>query len=352
MTIHYRNTKKRSTNVRDIHFRRWAARGALKMYWNIAPAKAEGFVKNNFFKPAEYRTTDEENRLLGIGSKFQINVHEKTIQGWKWGEGPAILLVHGWNGRGIQFFKFFELIRQAGFAIITFDAPAHGESSGTTSSYFEWTDTVREFLNPQNGFDIRGIIGHSLGGSAVINALSKENAAVPCALIAPALKLTDIMLNTFRMYGIPAVIYAKVIEDYEHRFGYTLEGDNPADLIPGINTDLLIVHDRLDETVPFSDSQECAGVLPRVRLHSTSGLGHKRILKDRKMIELITEYFIKQRKAASLSEHRRKPLIASKISGKHMEICRTWPENCSYLNMEQHGMKCIHRDTFVKESTG
>jgi len=237
---------------------------------------------------------------LRNGSKFQIDIHGKTIQGWKWGKGPGILFVHGWNGRGIQFYKFFKSLRKAGFTIITFDAPGHGESTGKTSSYFEWTDTVRAILTSPNRFNISGIIAHSLGGSAVINALSKEKVSVPTVLLAPALKLKQILFNTFNLFGIPSVVYKKVIEEYEHRFGYTLKGDNPSNLISQVDTDILIVHDQEDGTIPFLDSKEFSETLPTVRLHETDGLGHKRILTDRKIVELITEYIISQNTAIQM----------------------------------------------------
>jgi pimeloyl-ACP methyl ester carboxylesterase len=300
MAIRFRKLKKISTNVRIVYFRQLATRMMLKLYWNISPAMAKRFVKSHFFKPSDYRTTAEEKRILENGSKFQIDIHGKTIQGWKWGEGSGILFVHGWNGRGIQFYRFFKSLRQAGFAIITFDAPGHGESTGTTSSYFEWTDTVRAILNPHNGFNIIGIIAHSLGGSAVINALSKEKVSVPTVLIAPALKLKQILFNTFNLYGIPAVIYKRVIEEFEHRFGYNMEDDNPSNLIPEVDTDVLIVHDQQDGTVPFLDSEEITETLSTVMLHETNGLGHRRILTDHKIVEMITKYIISQSMAAQM----------------------------------------------------
>jgi pimeloyl-ACP methyl ester carboxylesterase len=251
-------------------------------------------VKNHIFKPADYQIGAEEKRILKNGSKFQFDIHGKTIQGWKWGEGPGILFVHGWNGRGIQFYKFFNSLKRAGFAIVAFDAPGHGESTGTTSSYFEWTDAVRAILTSSNGFRISGIIAHSLGGSAVINTLSKEKISVPTVLLAPAIRLKQILFNTFNLFGIPPYIYKKVIEEYEHRFGYTLDGDNPSNLISQVNPDLLIVHDQEDGTIPYEDSKEIAETLPTVMLHETKGLGHKRILTDRKIVELITEYIISQ----------------------------------------------------------
>lgn len=37
------------------------------------------------------------------------------------------------------------------------------------------------------------------------------------------------------------------------------------------------------------------------------------------------------------------PVVVTKVSGKHAEICRTWAKRCVYWNMEKHKLKCIKR---------
>ncbi|MBT8349637.1 MAG: hypothetical protein KJO26_00145 [Deltaproteobacteria bacterium] len=54
-------------------------------------------------------------------------------------------------------------------------------------------------------------------------------------------------------------------------------------------------------------------------------------------------YTSKKEAMEALTKHKGKPLMVSKISGKYLEICRTWPKKCFYWNMEKHGMKCIQR---------
>jgi pimeloyl-ACP methyl ester carboxylesterase len=51
----------------------------------------------------------------------------------EWGEGPVILCVHGWSNRGLRFSPLIEVLADAGYRLVTFDAPAHGRSQGATS---------------------------------------------------------------------------------------------------------------------------------------------------------------------------------------------------------------------------
>jgi pimeloyl-ACP methyl ester carboxylesterase len=311
MAVRVRNLENNRTNVRMIQAKQTAIRFLLTLLWYSSPDMAVRFVKKHIFSPADYQVSKEEGHILATGTKFQINVHGKTVQGWQWGEGPGVLFVHGWNGRGIQFHRYFGFLRRAGCAVIAFDAPAHGESGGKTSSYFEWTDAVRAILNSPNGFNIQAMIGHSLGGSAAINALSKEKMALPTALVAPALRLKEVLFNTFDLYGIPKPVYRKAIKNYEQRFGYSLERDNPSRLLSAFGGDLLIVHDCQDQTVPFEDSREAAATRPNVVLHETKGLGHRRILEDRRTMEFITGYIMGQIASTQSVQHEdRRPLQA------------------------------------------
>ena len=45
----------------------------------------------------------------------------------------------------------------------------------------------------------------------------------------------------------------------------------------------------------------------------------------------------------SINKYVRKPIMVSKVSGKHSEICFSWPKMCVYWNAEKLGLKCIIR---------
>ena len=45
----------------------------------------------------------------------------------------------------------------------------------------------------------------------------------------------------------------------------------------------------------------------------------------------------------TLEKYWQGPLIVTSVSGKYMEICRTYPKNCIYWNIEKHKFPCIER---------
>lgn len=294
MANRFRELINNSTNNRQFNLKRIAVYSLLKILWHLSPAMAMRLVQANFFKPAGYRTSTSERQILETGTRFQLDLHGEAVQGWIWGNGPRVLFAHGWNGRGIQLHRFFRPLLRAGLSVITFDAPGHGDSEGTTSSYFQYTDAVRAILKPRNGFNIKGVIGYSFGSAAVINALSKENSTIPAVLIAPLLRLQKIFIDTFDLYGIPEVIYLRAIAVYEQRYGYILERDDPHKLLSAGNSDLLIIHDQQDREIPFQHSKEIAEKWPHIELYETKGLGHRRILTDTDVIAVTSKYIITQ----------------------------------------------------------
>ena len=53
---------------------------------------------------------------------------------------------------------------------------------------------------------------------------------------------------------------------------------------------MLIVHDKDDRTIPYTDSKTLSDNTDNFYLHTTEGLGHKQILKDSAVIDVITTY--------------------------------------------------------------
>jgi hypothetical protein len=286
----YFNTHSKSTNVRIQIAGQRAIRTWAQFLWHWAPGLTRWLALRLFFSPASHRMHADEAACLSQGRPFHLRVHDKTLAAWRWGHGPAVLLVHGWNGRGVQFHRFVAALVKAGYTAIAVDMPAHGASSGRITSYFEFTDTLRVLLSKELGLNIEGIIAHSFGAAAAINALAKEGVALNAVCLAPILKLQELLHNTLERYGLPHSLYVALISEFEKRFGYNLEADNPHRLVGDLRGSVLIVHDESDRTAIFEDSAEQARKHGHITLLATQGLGHKRLLTDETVVQVCVDH--------------------------------------------------------------
>lgn len=285
----YSNFQNNSTNDRN-NYKIKLLRITLAFFYYIFPTVIENFIKKHFFAPHSYPLSDQEKKLLNSSKAFEITVHKKSIKCWNWGDGPYIILAHGWNGRGSQFILFINQLIESGHSVIVFDGPGHGQSEGRSSSYFQMTDAVRALIKYIGQENVSGLIGHSFGSSAIVNAISKDNIDTRTILLAPALNIKKILYDTFLSYGIPLHLFNNIISKYEERYGYNLEKDNPLNLIKSIKYNLLIIHDEDDTITPYQESKDVAEKNKSILLRTSQELGHKRILTDPKIIKWTLDY--------------------------------------------------------------
>jgi hypothetical protein len=112
---------------------------------------------------------------------------------------------------------------------------------------------------------------------------------------------------TFNYYGVPEVVYRSLVADMEKYYGYDVHQDNPDVLAKSISSEMLIVHDKDDQTIPYMDSKILSNKKDHIYLHTTEGLGHKRILKDNKVIEVIAMYVLNGQTHPKMEEKQHFP---------------------------------------------
>jgi pimeloyl-ACP methyl ester carboxylesterase len=302
MSNAYFNTEKASTNVRFNTLRQASIHSLLSLAWSLAPGLTQRLLLRLFSTPQAYKTSAAEAACLGRGQPFQVPVNGNRIKAWKWGRGPGIFMLHGWNGRGVQFQAFVEPLVAAGYTAIALDGPAHGESEGRCTNYFDFSDTARAFLAPGLGLDIRAVVGHSFGAAALINALAKDRHTVPAFFISPVLRLRELFVGAARQLGVSAKIIEQMIETFEAQYDYSLTEDNPIRLLKQLSVPILIAHDMEDHTISINDSKQQARAYDTVDLFATHGLGHRRILSDPAVIEAGIDHIQSHR---SMNEHRK-----------------------------------------------
>jgi pimeloyl-ACP methyl ester carboxylesterase len=262
----------------------------------LAPDLAGAWAERLFLTPP--RPNDAVLASLDlIDAKSGLLEHKgRAIATWTWGarsrEAPAVLLAHGWGGNAAQMRGFVFPLLSAGYRVVAFDQPAHGVSEGKLSGLPDFAEVLAEVAwhagEGQGG--IEGVVAHSLGGAATALAIARGLKAQRVVLIGTSLDVGAHARRFARWHGMPERVREAMLAAIEERFGVRWSQLDVAKLAPRLAAPALVIHDREDRAVPWTEAARFAGLWPQARLLLTRGLGHRRILEDESVTRAATDF--------------------------------------------------------------
>jgi pimeloyl-ACP methyl ester carboxylesterase len=264
----------KSTNVRFEKGAPTWLRAGFAGASRIAPGLTSVVAAELFRTTRRSVARPREREVLADALSWQI----AGMKVWSWGEGPIVLLVHGWNGRATQLGSFVAPLVARGYRVVAFDALGHGESDGNRSSLPELANCIRQVVDELGG--VHAIIAHSLGAAATTFALAYGLRAERAVFISPPADPREFLKIFGVTLGLSNEVRARVEQRVERRLGVPMEEMLATTLALRMQTPLLLVHDRDDKEVPFHAGRDISGQWPGAELIVTQGLGHQRILRD------------------------------------------------------------------------
>jgi len=220
-----------------------------------------------------------------------VAVGANAIEVYRWGDPavqPYALLAHGWSDYALRFVPLADALHAAGFAVVAFDQPAHGRSTGETATLPEFANCVRA-VGDRFG-PAAAVIGHSMGGAAAAIALHDGLDAERAILIAPPADLAAAADRFADLVGLASHLREPLQRHLETRASVTFEALEAHRNVREIDRPALVIHDIADREVPWSEGERYARYWPEARLLSTTGLGHNRILGDTAVIGAVLDF--------------------------------------------------------------
>ena len=237
-----------------------------------------------FRKAPRHRDTEEEREALARAESHPV-LDGRRVAAWRWGRGPAVLLVHGWGSRGSRLMSFVAPLTEAGYSVVAFDAPGHGASAGRLSSLPQFISAIQAVARElgDNG-TFAGIVAHSMGAAATTLAMSRGLRADRVVFLAPAVDPIGYTERFAQIVGLTPDILDRMRRSIERRFGQSWDDFNVLRPAATMTAPLLVFHDRDDRDVEWSNGQAIAAAWPGAELISTEGLGHRRIVHDPEVV--------------------------------------------------------------------
>jgi pimeloyl-ACP methyl ester carboxylesterase len=207
-----------------------------------------------------------------------------------WGTGPVVYLVHGWGGWRGQLGAFVAPLVAAGYRVVGFDAPGHGDSDpgalgvgrGNLMEFIAALEAVATEFGPAEG-----VIAHSMGCTTASMVVRGSLSAQRLVLVAPNHDFVGITEGFAQLLRFTERTRSRLQQDMEDFCGRPIRDFDLAPLgADGTMPPTLVVHDRRDKETPYQVGADLAAAWPNATLASTDGLGHQRILTDAGTIAL------------------------------------------------------------------
>ncbi|HEV7607848.1 MAG TPA: alpha/beta fold hydrolase [Steroidobacteraceae bacterium] len=220
---------------------------------------------------------------------LRAGAHEFNV--WQWGDvEPWVVLLHGWGSHAARFGNFIAPLRAAGFSVIGIDAPAHGASPGRLSDLPRFRDSLAEVLRARA--PVHAVIGHSLGGGAVLTVLAETVDHHPkriCLFGVPS--DMDYILGSFaRMLGLKGAARKNLRQRFTAHFGRPATAISSTAAASSVRIPVLVIHDEEDNVAPFAQGEALASAIPQATFWRTRGMGHSGALRDAATIERVVRF--------------------------------------------------------------
>ena len=199
------------------------------------------------------------------------------------------------QGHAAQLGGFAAPLVAAGFRVLAFDAPGHGESSGSEASVPLIARTLVKLAGEFG--DFLGLVGHSMGAAAAAMATTLGLTPAGVVFLAPPLCQVDRITRLAERLHLAPGVRTAFIAALERRTGFRHEEVDMRVAARRASFPALLLHDPADRSCPFRNSELIAAEWPGARIVPCPGRGHLRILSTAEVYRQTVE-FLRARRAA------------------------------------------------------
>ncbi len=252
----------------------------------VAPGPTARLAWRIFAKPARKAHVDRYG-ILPEARAHTLRAGGHDLAAWEWGKGPPVLLLHGWGSSALSLGAFVRPLVAAGFRPVAFDAHAHGESPGTTTSGPEMATHLNEIAGRLGA---KHVVAHSMGtvvaGFGVKGGLAVDRMAL---LNAPADMPYFLSAFTHGL-GFSAAVKRRMIRRFEQEHRLRWEDCVVEWVGEGHSGPTLLVHDDGDPDVPWAHAERVRGAWRNHHAITTRGLGHRGSLHAPEIVSATTAF--------------------------------------------------------------
>jgi pimeloyl-ACP methyl ester carboxylesterase len=257
----------------------------------ISKNLATKFAARIFSTPLKFNAPERElmMRKSAKNQLIEIPAINKKVMVYSYGfSKKKILLAHGWAGRGTQLIQLADKILENKMMVVSFDGPAHGLSTGKTTSITEFIETIDEIDKQYGPFD--AAIGHSFGAISLLNSVATGLSINKLVTIGADNSIPHIFKNYVNKIELKPIIVSKLEDTFEKKYKAKVDSFSSGKIAKKVGIPTLVIHDSQDKYVDVRNAITIRQNLKYGELLITNGLGHHKIFINKEVIQRIIDF--------------------------------------------------------------
>lgn len=253
----------------------------------VAPTAAERHAAMLTLTPRRRQSRESLDQRAKRVS-MEMNAGGFPVVGWSLGEGPTVLLVHGWSGLAADMSDLATGLARGGYRAVAFDMPAHGASPGRRTSLLDWMRVLPSLAEKLGG--LHAVVAHSFGATATTLSLGAGLRARGAVLIGAARGPAWFLDRIQRYIGLPQAHRMGMGRQLVAHLGKELSDFDASTAAATIEVPALFLHDPKDREVPYEQARAIAAAWRGSRVVESHGEGHTRILGSSAVVRQAVDF--------------------------------------------------------------
>jgi pimeloyl-ACP methyl ester carboxylesterase len=247
---------------------------SLNMSGYLFPNWAANKAAMIFSTPQKGRIKEKDMPFLEGSIQQKLSYQDIDIHTYLWdGEGPTILLAHGWESNSARWRNFVKKLRRKKCRIVAVDAPAHGQSGSKVFNailYAHCLEVAAKHYKPDM------MVGHSAGGVSAMYLLTQiaTISVKKLVILAAPSELSQIFGKFYGILGLKKHVSQGLERIFEQKYEFKVADFSLQSFAHKLTMPGLVIYDEEDEVAPHVGGVNIANNWKQARLISTKGIGH------------------------------------------------------------------------------
>ena len=186
-----------------------------------------------------------------------------------------MLFSHGWESNAGRWRSFIPGLVDAGFQVVAFDAPAHGQSEGKQLHLIIFMSAIQAMFKAFGPFE--AIVGHSMGAGASVISLATRTLPQPkkMVLLGSFAEVSEVYNGYANMLGLTPKLESEFNKTIKKLSGHDISYFSVAEKAGQLHhIQGLIIHDKQDKTIAVQEARNIAKKWSSAQYVETDGAGH------------------------------------------------------------------------------